>query len=368
RAAVLRTESPETSVGLALVAIDLANRATEMLCRHYTEQRLSFRRSRTPRLPVFLGCRLSQIPADEAAYCSAFNAVLMDTTWRSLEPRDGEYEWTPLDGLITWAQQRGLAILGGPLIDLSHNRMPDWLKSWSGDLLNLQSFAADFVETVVGQFVGRVRHWEVVTGANRGGVSELDEEQRINLVVRAISAARQVDEHIQISLRVVQPWGEYLSETENHLSPIQFVDTLRRCGVGIGEINLELQVSTEPSRNLWRDSLSLSQLLDQWAILQLPINVMLRVPESLPPCPRHRSNDPDVDQCRRLEDIQVAWLQNTVMMCLSKERVVGVYYLDWQDGMPAGAPTGLKRPDGTNRPVLDMLTAMQQTFWDGRHN
>ena len=30
---------------------------------------------------------------------------------------------------------------------------------------------------------------------NRGGVAGLDEEQRMNLVARAIEAARQVDEH-----------------------------------------------------------------------------------------------------------------------------------------------------------------------------
>lgn len=65
----------------------------------------------------------------------------------------------------------------------------------------------------------------------------------MNLVARAIEAARQVDEHTQVSLRVVQPWGEYLSQTKNRLSPIQFIDTLRRCGVRFTEINLKFALA-----------------------------------------------------------------------------------------------------------------------------
>lgn len=351
RAAVLRTEAPEVSAGAALLSIDLSSRATDMLCQHYTEQRIGYRRNRAARLPVFLGCHLTDIPQDPQAFSNVFNAVQVDTRWNSLEHDDGEYNWERLDRLVAWAQEQRLFIFGGPLIDLSQDMLPGWLRSWTGDLVNLQSFTADFVETVVGRYVGRIRHWEVVAGANRGGVAEMSEEQRLNLVVRAIEAARQVDEHTQISLRVVQPWGEYLSQTKNRLSPMQFVDTLRRCGVRLGEINLDVRVSQLPSSTLWRDSLSVSQMLDQWSLLQVPINVMLTAPSMA-----DGSNADDAE-------MQSTWLDRIVHMCLAKERVVGIYYTNWDEESPSALPTSLVNAVHSARPPLQRLQQMSQQYW-----
>jgi hypothetical protein len=351
RTAVLRTETPETSTAAAMVSMDLSARATELLCQTYTEQRLSFRRNRAAHLPVFLGCHLDQTPEDKDAFREAFNSVLIDTSWCSLEPRDGEYDWRQLDSVVEWALASRLSVMAGPLLDLSTDRMPRWLKTWSGDLINLQSFTADFVETVVGRYVGRIRHWEVVAGANSGGTGDLNEEQRMNLVARAVDAARQVDEHVHISLRVIQPWGEYLSYTTNRLAPVQFIDTLRRCGVSIAEINLEVRGGDLSRRTLQRDSLSLSHLLDHWSLLQIPVNVMIS------PSPSVSAN------IEVAEEEQAEWLRSTLSMCLSKERVVGAYYLNWMDSASPSAATGLKRQDDTSRPALRTLTTMRQIYW-----
>ena len=351
RSAVLRIESPETAIAAAVLSIDNSSRASDLLCQRYVEQRIDYRRSRAARLPVFLGCRLKQIPADSDAFCRAFNAVQLDTSWKDLERDDGEYQWAQLDELVAWAQAQKLFVLGGPLLDLSEDSLPEWLKAWTGDMVNLQSFTADFVETVVGRYVGRVRHWEVVAGANRGGVASLDEEQRMNLVARAIEAARQVDEHTHISLRVLQPWGEYLSQTKNRLSPIQFVDTLRRCGVRFAEVNLDLRVGDDPAPTLWRDCLSLSHLIDQWSLLQVPINIMLTVPSA----PAGKELE--------FEATQVQWLEEAVRMCLAKERVVGIYYSNWNHQDSKLPQTALLNADDSSRGTLDLLQSMFREYW-----
>ncbi len=351
RAAVLRTEAPETSSGAALLSIDLSSRATELLCSHYTEQRIGYRRNRSSRLPVFLGCHLRGIPADTDAFCRAFNAVQVDTRWNTLEHDDGEYNWERLDELVAWAQEQRLFILGGPLLDFSEDSFPEWLKRWSGDLVNLQSFTADFVETVVGRYVGRIRHWEVVCGANRGGMINLDEEQRLNLVARTVEAARQVDEHTQISLRIIQPWGEYISQTKNRLSPIQFVDTLRRCGVRIAEVNLDVRVGDDPAPTLWRDGLSLSQLLDQWSLLQVPMNVMLTLPTG-------QFKNPVT------EKQQAEWMRQAILMCLSKERVVGIYCSNWDEAAVDGEiATAMLDRKGVPRSPLSVVEDIFDEYW-----
>ena len=173
----------------------------------------------------------------------------------------------------------------------------------------------------------------------------------MNLVARAVEAARQVDEHTNISLRVLQPWGEYLSQTKNRLSPIQFVDTLRRCGVRFAEVNLDLRIGDYPAATLWRDSLSLSHLIDQWSLLQVPINIMLTVPAA------------PVGKESQFEAIQVQWLEDTVRMCLAKERVVGIYYSNWNQHNAGLPQTALVNADDSPRASLNLLQSMSNQYW-----
>jgi len=332
----------------AVESLRMAQNAIEELCQLYTSQRLVFRRQRSAHFPIFVGCRLSEMPSDPDRYLEAFSAVGMETSWALLEPEDGRYEWDRTDAVVDWAQSEKLFIFGGPLIDLASQQFPEWMQAWKGDIVNLQSFASDFVETVVGRYVGRIRHWEVVCGANCGGSAGLTEEQRLNLVIWAVEAARQVDEQIQISLRVVQPWGEYLNDTANRLTPIQFIDTLRRTGVQITEANLEIRFGMGGRQSLPRDHLALSQLLDHWSLLQMPLNVVLALPE-------HPGGDSD-----DFASQQSTWLQNTLLMCLSKERVSGVYCDSLYDSTRG---TGMIRPDGSLHPAWEQLVRIEEEYW-----
>lgn len=349
RSAALRAEVPETSVAASVLSLELSARAADLLCEYYVSQRIEFRRQRASRIPVFLGAHLESVPENEGQFLRTFGAVQADTCWKNLEPEDGRYEWDRLDELAAWAQEHRLFLMGGPLIDLSTDTAPEWMKKWARDPVNLQSFAADYVETVIGRYVGRIRHWEVVLGANRGGAFPLSEEQRFSLLAGIISAARGVDEHIQISMRIVQPWGEYLSQTQNSLSPIQFFDTLRRCGIRIGEINLDVRVSEGELRTLQRDPLGLSQLIDHWSFFQLPINVMVSVPEI-------NAANAGAAQARRN-----AWLRSVVLMCLSKDRVTGLYFSDWKT-QGSDSQRGLLNSQGEPASELQMMQQLVSEY------
>ncbi len=320
------------------------------LCRLYTAQRLAFRRQRSSHFPMFLGCALREPPLHPDRFLEVFSAASLQTTWADLEPEDGEYSWDPFDALVDWATEQKLFMRGGPLIDLVHDSFPVWMQPWRGDIVNLQSFAADFVETVVRRYVGRIRHWEVVCGANCGGSADLTEEQRLNLVIRSVEAARQVDEQIQISLRIVQPWGEYLSDSANRLAPVQFIDTLRRTGVRIAEVNLDIHFGTGHRQSLPRDLLGLSQLLDHWSLLQLPLNISLSLPGFFP----------DARHTPQLDSLQAQWTRQCMLMCLVKDRVTGVYCDTWQDN---NTTAGLISSNGTLHPAWEQLKALEDECW-----
>lgn len=330
----------------AVESVRFTHQATDILIETYTAQRIMFRQRRTGRIPMSVGCRLVKPPEVEETFLSAFNAVLVRTRWNLLEPHDGDYQWDELDELVDWATEKNLFLMGGPLLDLSSDCFPEWMKPWKGDLLNLQSFTSDFVETVVSRYVGRIRHWEVVSGANCGGSNELTEEQRLNLIVRAIEAAQQVDEQIQISLRVIQPWGEYLGSTDNRLPPIQFVDTLRRSGARLSEVNLDLRFGSGQIQSLPRDMLSVSQLLDHWSLLQVPLNVMIALPES--------TNDRDPGE---YVEWQAQTVEELMLMCLAKERVSGFYCLNWSD--PTSDDPALMGKEDTVHPAVTRIMQSQ---------
>ena len=334
----------------AIESLRLSESATAELCRLYTSQRLAFRRQRSTQFPVSIGCRLSERPERSKDFLEAFTAVAVQTNWDVLEPEDGTYNWDRMDELVEWAMSEKLSLLGGPLIDLACDCFPEWMQPWKGDIVNLQSFASDFVETVVGRYVGRIRHWEVVCGANCGGSASLTEEQRLNLVIRSVEAARQVDEQIQISLRIMQPWGEYLSDTANRLAPVQFIDTLRRTGVHVSEVNLDLRLGIGSWRSLPRDQLALSQLLDHWSLLQLPVNVNVGLPQV------KSWTNIDVNVAEQQAD----WLERTLLMCLSKQHLQGVYLDTWQEHEPN---TGLLRENGDLHPSWDRLRHVERDCW-----
>ncbi|MDG2131791.1 MAG: endo-1,4-beta-xylanase [Fuerstiella sp.] len=339
----------------ALESIRHTHKAIGLLIDAYTRQRITFRQQRTLNFPMTVGCRISTPPSEEVAFGEAFNAAFVTTKWSDLEPEDGEYQWTELDAVMDWATANKMFVIGGPLLDLSADCFPVWMAPWKGDLLNLQSFISDFVETVVSRYVGRIRHWEVVCGPNRGGANVLSEEQRLNLIVRAIEAAQEVDEQIQISLRVIQPWGEYLSTTENRLPPIQFVDTLYRSGGStLSEVNLDLRFGDGDLESLPRDMLHLSQLLDHWSLLQLPLNVMAALPTS-------RQAADESTSFGAKEKSQMQLMEDLFVMSLSKERVTGFYCLNWEDD---DAPGGrLFRPDGSIHSVVHKFSELEETHW-----
>jgi len=336
----------------AVQALLITRDAVGELCRLYTTQRLAFRRERAVNFPMSLGCTLQQIPENPDRFLEVFTSATLQTTWAELEPQDGQYSWDAFDRLVDWASEQKLFLQGGPLIDVVNDAFPEWIKCWRGDMVNMQSFAADFVETVVGRYVGRIRHWEVVYGGNCGGSCGLTEEQRLNLVIRTVEAARQVDEQIQISLRIIQPWGEYLSGTANRLAPIQFIDTLRRTGVRIAEVNIDVRFGMKPRYSLPRDRLGLSQLLDHWSLLQIPLNVVLSLPEFFP----------DAEQSPELDEVQSQWLRQTLLMCLSKERVSGVTCDSWQD---SSGNSGLLRADGSLHPAWEQIRTLESECWPG---
>lgn len=359
-------QHPDESSNLANEAIREACTAAEILTRSYAAQSLAGRLQRFGTLSFSIGCDLQEaLPTAETedAFSSLFNSATVSVPWRVIEAVEGEYNWDLTDKQLEWCESHRMMVLGGPLLDFGADRLPPWLDRWKNDLLNLQSFVCDFIETAITRYVGRIRVWEICTRMNTGGALTLDEESRLTLTARVLDVARQVDEEAQLVVRIDQPWGDYQGRGQHRLSPLQIVDALVRSGVGLSGVNLELAMGFKPAGSTRRDLLEMSRLIDLWSLLDVPINIRLM-------CPSNSGHDPlalpSIMANPRAwakpcdEENQANWIDQLIEVLVAKPRVVGVFFPHFSDGLPHEFPhAGLLRADQSAKPVTERIKARQ---------
>jgi GH35 family endo-1,4-beta-xylanase len=352
----------DQAAALAQEALVKACVAAELLTLSYTTQRLAVRRRTAA--GILLGCNPGPIVPEgelDERFCETFNAAAVPINWKQIEPNEGEYHWELNDAQVEWCRQNRLFLAGGPLLDFSPDGLPGWLWNWENDFFNLQSFVCDFVETAVSRYIGRIRHWEVAARANTGGGLALSEEHRLMLVARALEIARQVDNEIQLTIRIDQPWGDYQARGQHQLSPLQFVDALVRSGVGLSAVNLEIAVGYRPCGSASRDLLEFSRLIDLWSMLGIPLHVTLACPSSAEPDPQSNSDlevDPSQWKSDWSEAAQAAWIHEHVPLLMAKQSVVGIFWSHFSDALPHDFPhAGLLRADETPKPALGPMAA-----------
>jgi GH35 family endo-1,4-beta-xylanase len=350
----------EKVCALANQAIARSCTAAELLTQAYVEQRLSVRLKKSPQTSVSFGCAVNSVAAAEEhsdLFCQAFNSAAVPIEWKVIEPQEGEYDWEACDKIVEFCQSNKLLMRAGPLLDLSNDGLPEWLKQWGHDFFNLQSFLCDFVETAISKYQGKVRIWEVSSRINTGGAFNLNEEERLTLVARTLEVARKVDEEAKLFIRIDQPWGAYQTEGNHRLSPIQFVDALLRCGIGLSGVNLEIAVGYTGQDSGPRDLLDFSRLLDQWSMLEIPLHVTLAFPTSSE-TDAHSENTLSVELAGWRqpwsEDAQTEWINLYVPMLMAKQSVVGVYWSHLTDASKHVFPNaGLVDADGKSKTALE---------------
>ena len=369
--AVAVQDQPTAAGKLAQTSLEETLRAADLLVQAYSRLRLAVRRKKSPQLPASLGCHLGQLTPERPearGFENIFNAAQVSVAWKDIEPIEGTYHWELADTQQEFCQQHRLLTTAGPLLDFSPGGLPDWLSRWEDDLLNLQSFVCDFVETAIARYEGRIRRWEIAAYPNTGGALSLNEEKRLRLVARMLESARQMDQDLQTIIRVAQPWGEYQARGQHQLAPLQFVDALLRSGVGPAEVALEIAVGWEPPGTPPRILLDLSQLIDSWTALGLPLHVILAAPAaSFGPDPQALDPEPGITGGHEYwtERKQAEWIDRMLPVLLSKQAVVSTSWLQYSDGVPHRFPhSGLIDGNGKPRPSLAVFGRYRQDFWE----
>lgn len=318
-------------------------RLSERIARTFAEQLFHTRLSEVEKLPTRLGCRLARVPppAERENIRDTFSAVRLVPEWRAIEATESNYDWSEFDALVAWAEEAGLAISGGPLIDLG-GLFPDWFRQWSGDLPSVAAFTCDFVETTIRRYQGRIRTWQVFAGVNHQESLGLTEDDRIRLAARLLDSARQADSAGSWVAGITQPWGDYLASDEHTYSPLVFADTLLRAGFNLSAIELELLIASGPRGSHPRDTLEVFRVLELFGVLGVPLEATLGT--SL------RASSPSPD----------GWAETALGLALSLPQVSAVFWEAWADDSTARVP-GVALVDASGpAPLVDVLRGLRR--------
>ena len=341
--------------------------AARHLTEQYVQQMFQARHSRQPRLDTAWGCRLADalLPPDQGRmFLDTFNSLALSFAWGDVEPNEGHYRWEGYDALLDWAQASDLPVTGGPLIDFSAARLPDWLWLWQRDLSSLASLMGDYVETVLKRYGGYIRTWQLTTASNCGNILGLGEDELLWLTAKLVEVARQIDVRLELAVGVAQPWGEYMAVEDRTHSPLIFADTLIRAGLNLAALDLEVVMGVSPRGSYCRDLLELSRLIDFYSLLGVPLRVTLGYP-SAPGADPHANPELVVNggfwQGGFSPQVQAAWAAACGALVGCKPSVRAVHWAHWSDAEPHQFPhCGLAYHDQAVKPALRELRALRE--------
>ena len=365
RAAISQSDR-EAADAASQTAIRQALDAMNLLAAEYAKQALEYRHQDGQPLPTLLVGNVGDeaMPANiEPMFRAAFNAAAVPFHWGEIQPEPDRWEWARCDKQVQWCIRNGLKVICGPLVRLDRHSVPIWLASATpADLAGIARAARKFVEAAVERYRGQVHLWHGVAVAT--AAPWLGDDQLLRLTVLLVEAARRRDPRTPVFISVDQPWGESLAFQQATLSPLQFVDFLLRADVEIAGIGLEIDYGYWPAGTLPRDVLEITEHIDLWALLGMPLIPMLTLPSSL---------DADALATDRSRILQSAFpggpspqnqrrlLEQLLPALLAKQSVQAIVWNQVFDSVPHRyAHGGLFTAQALPKPALNSLLALRR--------
>jgi len=346
-------------------AIRLAAQLDLKLAQTYTLQAMEVRRRLTERLNSLVAVRMSEIPPEEDRPLieRACNAITIPIDWRTIEPAETEYDWTELQARFRWAQETGKMIVAGPLVRLDRWLMPDWLEPWLDSPEAIGAAVGEFVGELVHRFRGIPVMWNLCESFNAiTGALALSLQDRASILAEIADAVRRNDPSAKRLLTIDQPFKEYVATPSCRAVPVYLADALMKSELELDGVILQMDVGFAGDQGTHlRLPAEISEMLDDWSELEVPIFVSLTLPSDTFEDPLS-DRKPTIIPPDASPETQAQWLERYLPLLMVKACVKGVFIGGWRDEMPHDHPhTGLIDFGGDQKPALKVLTDFRES-------
>ncbi len=344
-------------------AIELAIEASLQLCDAFTQQALDARRQSEGRLATLFGASLqSQLRLESVgeAIATAFNLVGVSADLGAVELSSGKSDFTAFDQQVEWAISAQKKVCIGPLVNFRHGCLPQWMVLLDEGFEGFLEAACTHAQHVVERYRGRAHLWNCAAGLNTPTEMRWSDEEVLRMAVSIIETVRRADERTPVLLTIDQPWSEYLRDDANGISPLHFADALIRADLGLSGIALELNFDLWPAGTFPRDLIEISRLIDRWAMLGLPLMMIVTSPTALP---TGEASNRVTDWSTDTAVSGVVFPESILKLLLSKPSVHAVLWNSMSDQIPkAAALSGLWDSQGKAKPLLAKMAQLRKNY------
>jgi GH35 family endo-1,4-beta-xylanase len=359
--ALQKTDDPPAAARVADQSLALAVGASEELCRFHASVFISRRRQSGGFARNFLGVSLPPAAPPGALtkrFAQVFDFVQIPFVWRDIQPDEQHVRYEAIDKWVTKCSKAGLAVRGGPLLNLGVQFVPDWMYLWENDYESISGFAREHVRRTVERYADRIEAWVVASGLHADSVFSLNFEQIIDLTRAAARITRQAAPQAQIVLDLTQPWGEYFARDQRTAPPLLYAEMAVHSGISFDAFGLQLVFGLDSEGFHLRDMLQISSLIDRLANLGKPIHVTaVAVPSAAAAGVAGQSWS---------ERAQADWLADFSAIALSKPYVEAVCLQTLTDRVCTGVPAGgVLRDDLTPKPAFERLAEVRRDLGAG---
>lgn len=341
--------------------------AFEEIAPIYAEASRQFVATHAPQRSFLLGVFLHDLPPVELSPLlqKTFNTGVIQPIWKNCEPTPGRYDWSHVEQPFQYCRHRDIKTVVGPILRLDHLTTPDWLYLWDNDFSELLARSTKFVEGVVRKFGGDTDFWYCASGLNHCRTLSLTDEQQLHLLLSSIETIRKQEPRTPVLVSFDLPWGEYLASSDRELAPIHFAEELVRGGIGVSGIGLEMNLGRERGTSFFRDFFEVSDLLDQWGMLGIPLFVSISVPSSWRADPHavYPLTEPPPEDQRISRRSQRELVQKILPAVATHPSVQGLFWNQASDEGPHLYPnSGLIDVKGRSKSVVGAIEELARKY------
>ncbi len=367
----LTADTDEGAAAAAESGLKLALEASEELTRFHAGIFLNRRRQVGGFPRRVLGCKVDVNSSDDserARLKEAFEYITIPFTWKILEPREKEVDWSPFDKWVDWATTHRIPIRGCDLVCFNKWSTPDWLYIWEHDFDTIRDLVHEHVTRVIQRYGQYIQVWDVISGIHANSTFSFNFEQLMELTRMSVAITKKLAPRGTAVIDLVTPWGEYYATNQRTIPPMLYAEMVLQSGVPFDAFGLECCFGFPAEGFFVRDMFQISSLLDRFACFGKPVHLTgVQAPSNIACDPNDFwSGVQSPEEAGRWtepwsEQVQRDWLRNIYDIALSKPFVEAITWRDLTERnnhfLPHG---GLLRADGSCKPSFSELTAIRQ--------